>query len=150
MYIVFVEDDHLQMEDIEVHVKEAFPGATVERVNTEGEFVSRIDEIADRMPAMVVVDMLLRWADPSPTRKAPPEEVKKGGFFRAGIRCVERLLANEKTKNVPILIYTVLEESDLAQDLSRLPPTVSYLRKDLMIEPLISKMRNLLSLRTPR
>ena len=143
MKILIVEDDYLQAEWIYEKLKEAIPEATFLRVNTELEFRSRFDEIANTQPDIAVMDVMLRWTDPSPDLTLPPVEIQKEGFYRAGLR-LERLLAgDERTANVPVILYTVLERADLNHELSNLPARVQHLPKQSELTPLIQKIREL-------
>ncbi|HYH86171.1 MAG TPA: hypothetical protein VEX60_12010 [Pyrinomonadaceae bacterium] len=141
MYIVLVEDDHLQAEWVESCFGAAFHGVKVERISTESEFYSRLDGIMDARPDVFIIDVMLRWADPGPTMQEPPNEVRENGFYRAGLRCKEKILENEKARSIPIILYTVLEELDLEKALQNNPPSVTYLRKDSDSEPLIKMIR---------
>jgi CheY-like chemotaxis protein len=146
MYITVVEDDHLQAEWIESRLKTAFRKLIVKRINTESDFYLWLDEIenGNEKPDLFIIDVMLRWADPSPTMSEPPPEVIKNGVFRAGLRCKDQVLANSRTKDVPIILYTVLEESDLGKALENRQPGVTYLRKDSSPEPLIRMIRRIL------
>jgi CheY-like chemotaxis protein len=146
MKITVVEDDHLQAEWIESRLKTAFRGLVVKRINTESDFYRWLDEIVkgSEKPDLFIIDVMIRWADPSPTIAEPPAEVKENGVSRAGLRCKDQVLANSRTKDVPIILYTVLEESDLEKALENRHPGVTYLRKDSSQESLIRMIRRIL------
>src|SRR5437764_1140450 len=135
MYIVLVEDDHLQAEWVESRLKATIPDVKVKKISTESEFYSQLDEIADARPDVFIIDVMLRWADPSPTMQDPPNEVLENGFYRAGLRCKEKIMEHEKARGIPIILYTVLEELDLESALRNKPSNVAYLRKDSEPEP---------------
>lgn len=141
MYIVLVEDDHLQAEWIEARLREAFHGVEVERISTEQEFYARFEAIAVARPDVFIVDNMLRWTDPKQDMPAPPPEVQVNGFYRAGLRCKDKIIAHEQTRHTPIILYTVLDDLDLDQALQDKPPNVIYLRKDSDPEPLIRIIR---------
>lgn len=141
MYVILVEDDHLQAEWVESCLVAAFHGVTVNRISTESEFYSRLNDIVDSCPDVFIIDAMLRWADPSPAMQEPPREVKDEGFYRAGLRCQRKICEHEKAQYVPIILYTVLEELDLESALRDKPPNVAYLRKDSESEPLVEKIR---------
>jgi len=146
IYIVLVEDDHLQAEWLESSLAAAFHNLKVERISTESEFYSRLDRIAEAQPDLFIIDVMLRWADPSPTMEGPPDNVMEEGFYRAGLRCQRRISQHHKVKETPIILYTVLEALDLEKALRDMPPGVSYLRKDSESEPLIGKIREVIRL----
>jgi CheY-like chemotaxis protein len=141
MHILVVEDDHLQAEVICPRLRDAFAGCNVELIRTESEFRSRLDTIAAAPPSVVVLDMMLRWADPRPGMPEPPEDVVREGHNFAGLRC-ERLLAErESTRGIPVILYTVLEQIDLESILKRLSPSTKHLRKQSDLMPLIEFIR---------
>lgn len=144
MKIVIVEDDPLQMEWVDGEIKKSFPNSVIERINTEYEFESRLSDFVKNPPNIFVIDMLLRWTNPSRNMPPQPEEVEKDGFFRAGLRCAQKLVKRDNTKNVPIIIYTVLEKDDIALDLKKIQ-SARYLRKDGGAEKLIKEIRYLIT-----
>jgi DNA-binding NarL/FixJ family response regulator len=141
MYIVLVEDDHLQSEWVTSCLTAAFHGAIVEPISTESAFYAWLDALTDILPDVFVIDVMLRWTDPSPNMQEPPQEVKDNGFYRAGLRCKDKIMKHENTRDIPVILYTVLEELDLEGALQITPPNVRYLRKDSEADPLIELIR---------
>ena len=141
MDIVLLEDDPLQEDFIKSKLEEAgaFPQAKVIVIRTESEFRNRLEEIVQLQPSVVVLDVMVRWADPAPDMELPTEDVRREKYYTAGIRCAG-LLANACSET-PIILYTILEESDLRERLDRLPKSVVHLGKGLEITPLIEKIR---------
>ena len=141
MRILLVEDDPLQVELIGefLTADSAFPHAVIKRISNESEFITNFEEIATDIPDVVIMDIMLRWADPSPEFAPPPDEIAEEGFYRAGLRC-ERLLANDpRTAEVPIILYTILGNGDLSDELPQRPQTV-YLAKDFEPKELIKQI----------
>ena len=143
MKILVVEDDHLQVQWIKKGLLQSFPSATIDVIKTELEFRLRVPGMVNDAPAVVIMDVMLRWTDPTPNVQSPPAEVQKGGFFRAGLRCARLLAAQFGTRNIPVILYSVLEESDLASELKE-ESQVHHLRKDSALEPLIRRIQELL------
>src|ERR671921_412520 len=115
-YIVIVEDDHLQEGPLSDSLSRAIPGAELVTLTTEQEFRNFVPRLRERPPDLIVMDVMLRWAYPEPDAPPPPEDVIKEGFYRAGLRCA-RLLADDETLNdVPVILHTILERSDLERD----------------------------------
>ena len=54
--------------------------------------------------------------------------LRNDGYYRAGIRCVN-LLLERGLSSTPIILYTILERIDLAEELESLPANVRYLTK---------------------
>jgi len=143
-YIVLVEDHYDQAELIRTHLELAFADARVERIRTELDFRSRIPNLAVKRPDVIILDVMLKWTDPSPDLEEPPDDVKDEGFHRAGIRCADLLFTYPETRDIPIILYTVLELTDLPDYLSQGRSNVVHLLKESQIEPLIDAIRTLL------
>jgi DNA-binding NarL/FixJ family response regulator len=144
MFIVIVEDDFLQEGPLEQHLYSAFPAATIETLCTESECREKLSAYRQHPPDVVIMDVMLRWASPSPNAPAPPPDVVAGDYFRAGLRCAELMSRDEKLSQVPVIVYTILERSDLERDGERLP-AVSYVRKSADLDILTRKVRELTS-----
>ncbi len=144
MYILIVEDDPSQYEFIKTSVKEAkeFSNAEVRRIATELTFIENFEEIATEKPDIVIMDIMLRWTDPSPSMVLPPKEIEEKGFYRAGIRCIRMLKADDRTKHIPVIIYSVLTKEDLETEIGRFPE-VRYLFKDFDAKRIITAIHSL-------
>jgi CheY-like chemotaxis protein len=152
MFILVVEDDYLQAEWICKKLKQVLH-CEVQRLSTESQFRKQLHEIEEHRPDIVIMDVMLPWTDPSPNIEPPPPEVIKEGFYRAGVRCTQLLIANEKTKSIPVILYTVLERADLEDQLKEFESAakvvhlqkgkVVHLRKDSDDDRLIDLVREL-------
>jgi CheY-like chemotaxis protein len=144
MYILVVEDDYLQADWICKRLKRALH-SEVHRISTESQFRKQLKQIEDKRPDVVVMDVMLPWTDPSPNIEPPPPEVLEQGFYRAGVRCTKLLAENKKTKDIPVILYTVLERADLEDQLKEFSPgaKVAHLRKDSDDDRLIDLIREL-------
>lgn len=147
MKLLIVEDDHLQAEWISEKLSEAMPNAEITCIRTESQFRRNFEDIASSAPEVVLMDVMLRWADVSLDIPEPPEDVIKEKFYRAGLRCQRLLAEDERTARIPIVFYTVLERTDLRNELANLPTQVQYLAKHSDIAPLIHKIEELTSSR---
>jgi DNA-binding NarL/FixJ family response regulator len=144
-FIVIVEDDHLQEGPLEEQIRDAFPTAKIETVGTEQEFRAHLDGYRRDRPHVVVMDVMLRWADPSPAAVAPPPEVAQGGYQRAGIRCAQLMSEDPALRRIPVIYYTILERSDLERDTQQPPEgNTTYVRKSTDPEVLVRKIRELI------
>lgn len=142
MRILLVEDDPLQAESILASLKAHFAGMGIKHLSTEQEFRAKLDEIAASPPDLVILDVMLRWTDPSPGLEVPPEEVRRERHYRAGLRC-QRLLSQKLGDDCPpILLYTILETDDVGP----LPSGVDHLSKSSDLGPLIVRIRQLVSM----
>ena len=143
MRILVVEDDHLQREWIRQKLQEEF-NAQIDMISTEGDFRSRLEEIAKNPPDVIIMDIMLRWTDPRPDMQPQPDDVKREGFFRAGLRCQRLLALDERTKNIPVILYTVLTNNDVGDETKKLRRNVIHVSKDSDIRPLFKRIREFL------
>lgn len=51
------------------------------------------------------------------------------------------LVTNPRTNRVKIVLYTVLEENDLEQEIGGLGKMITYIRKDSDLTPLIAALQ---------
>jgi len=142
---VIVEDDHLQKGPLEDRLTTTFPGAEVTVLSSEHQFREHLATLRSSPPDLVLMDVMLRWSLPSPNAPAPPPEVADGGYYRAGLRCANLLYADERLHHVPVVLYTILERTDLERDHKALPPNSSYVGKSNDPEVLLRKIRQLIS-----
>jgi DNA-binding NarL/FixJ family response regulator len=141
---VIVEDDHLQKGPLEENLRVAFPGAQVTVLSSEHQFREHLPQLIASPPDLVLMDVMLRWTLPAPNAPEPPRDVTEGGYYRAGLRCANLLLADKRCCSVPVVLYTILERSDLERDNQALPVNSSYVGKGSDIEVLLRKIRALL------
>jgi len=150
MKIVIVEDDYLQAEGVREALDAAFPGAKIDRIATELEFSDRLDELRGEIPDVVVMDVMLRWTDPEPEMRYPPDAIRRAGPSRPGFRCRKLLQQHERTRNIPVILYTVLSRDDLDRDLKMLgSDAVEFVAKDSDFTELIQRIRELLPTPAP-
>ena len=142
-YILVVEDDHLQEGPLVDQINDAFPDGKVSSIYTEQEFRESLTELRGEAPDLVIMDVMLRWADPRPGNADPPEEVARDGFYRAGLRCAELIAADDKLHVIPVILYTILEKEDLQRQGKPLPANVTYLRKSADLDVLVRKVHEL-------
>jgi CheY-like chemotaxis protein len=159
MKIVLVEDDYLEEELVRQVLRERFriQYEDIRTISTECEFHQEARKIATSPtpPQLVIIDVMMRWTNPAPDMPAPPDQVRKEGATRAGLRCAELLDALNPA--IPILFYSILDRSDLDTDLldrrglgklSNAPQNgglVDYARKDEHQDELVDKLRQVLT-----
>jgi CheY-like chemotaxis protein len=138
MYILFVEDDPVQFKFIEKNIMESgeFSPLKIRSIRTESEFRNNFEEIATDNPDVVIMDVMLRWTNPSPNMPIPPKEIKEKGFYRAGIRCTQMLNDDTRTKHIPVIIYSILDKDVLDDEIENLPQA-KYLYKDFESQKII-------------
>jgi CheY-like chemotaxis protein len=135
-HFVVVEDDHLQEGPLADHLAGMFPDATVETIATEEQFRAHLPRMRDTVPDLVLMDVMLRWASPRPGMPAPPDDVVAGGYYRAGLRCARLMLGDSRLRRVPVVLYTILERTDLERNGQALPPNATYIGKNSELDVL--------------
>jgi len=137
--VLIIEDDSIQAARLESLIQSKFSAVSVDRIATELEFRKRLPGIADGSYKVALVDMMLRWTDPSPEMEPPDEDVIKEGFFIGGLRCRKALLQ----KNVPSIIFTVLNQENLPQEYQ--DQGIDFIQKGPSCEPILEKLKGYLS-----
>ena len=130
MLILIVEDDFSQAESLRESLYERWSSAQLPVISTEAEFRLKLPEIISRPPDLIFLDLMLRWTNPTPELLLDmPSDGIRGWPQEAGFRCAKLLAANDATRDVPVIIYSVLDRVDVAQQLLEMPPNVRYLQK---------------------
>jgi hypothetical protein len=123
--ILLIEDDRLQAQGIQSGLRDLlhseYPKLVFTTFFTESDFYAKFGELAAEGFALAIIDVMLPWADPSPEMEVPPREVVEGGFFRAGVRCRQKLQSDPRTSSIPAIIYTVMDEVRLPAGLDVVP-----------------------------
>jgi DNA-binding response OmpR family regulator len=145
MRALVVEDDTVQFEYVQEKLMAAFVGLDIVRVSTECEFRSKFEAIAANPPDVAVIDVMLRWTDATADYVARPAEVRvDNGHYRAGFRCAAMLAANANTRDVPVIIYSVLDVDDVQAQIRQLGPKHYFIRKESYIGNLTAQIRAVL------
>jgi CheY-like chemotaxis protein len=130
MKILIVEDNPLQLDWMNNELERGIAGVVVQQCCTEFEFRSSFEEIAVDPPDIVLMDVMLNWTEPAPDMPHPPAAIAAAGHRRAGLRCQKMLQEDQRTSHVPVILYTALAASSMADDLKDIPVKVKYLPKD--------------------
>jgi CheY-like chemotaxis protein len=141
MKIILVEDDYTQAQFLTRELKAEFPESAVTLIGTEKAFRASLEEIANSPPDVFVIDIMLKWTDVGRDREASPPDVRAGKFHRAGFRCVKLLERGERTKKIPVVLYSMVELTEFTTEARELPDHVHLLRKDASIIPLCVLLR---------
>lgn len=111
MRIVLVEDDSTQAGLISDVLRSEFPTYQIDSIATESDFLASVEGFAADPPALIVMDVMLRWCDVSENMPPIPEDYQ--GFGRAGVRCCDALRQNPGTRSIPVIVLTVLDKNGL-------------------------------------
>ena len=101
--VLIIEDDKIQADELKRRLEQA--GFKVRHISTELQFQKFVKEPGVATYDIAVVDMMLRWTDPSPEMEMPSDEILAEGFYVAGLRCSRTL----KQHGVRALIFTALD-----------------------------------------
>ncbi len=149
-HFVVVEDDHLQESPLTDHLAIDFPDATVETLTTEEQFRAHLPHMRTAAPDLVIMDVMLKWASSRRDLPPRPDDVAAGGYYRAGLRCARLMLDDSRLRRVPVVLYTILERSDLERDGQTLPANTTYVGKNCELDVLSRHIRSRLRERAAR
>jgi predicted nucleotide-binding protein len=145
LQVVILEDNDRDAEWLTEHLERLLPTASIDRIGCESEFHTRFEQLKSNPPSLVIMDLLVRWCDPSTLGQSMPPDVLAEGHYRAGLRCAQMMSGANQTRDVPVIIYSAVSRSDL----SGLPPNVLFLSKEAGEEGLARLIRSLLPSRAP-
>jgi hypothetical protein len=143
MRIVSLEDDEPFWDLMHEALLSAFSNVQLEWINSESTFYKRVPEFINSPPDLFLLDVMVKWADASPDMTEPPTEVEAEKYFRAGLRCHRKLLKNDRTATIPVVLYTVLEQSDMNQAAENIPSHVVLASKTGDLNGLIAIIKEL-------
>jgi len=144
MKIILVEDNHFFVQRIREDLFKKIKNLNLVQIQTELEFRKNIENIISPTPDLIIVDVMLRWTNPSPSMELPPNEILEEGLFSAGIRCKEILLQHKINEEVPILIISALDDVVLDQEKLTMEKNVFFHEKNLNSKSLINRIISLL------
>jgi hypothetical protein len=131
--VLIIEDDSIQARRLEELIQRYYPGVAVDKISTELEFHRRLPEMTNSEYNVALVDMMLRWTDPSREMEKPPSEIVEEGYFVGGLRCRRKLLE----KNIPSIIFTIHNAESFSQLQEK---GIEFLQKGPSYEPVLRKL----------
>ena len=132
MTVLILEDDAIQAAALEKRLIRDL-GAKVDAIATELEFWRRVQSAEGITADVAVVDMMLRWTDPSPTMVLPPDDIIREGFYTAGLRCCREL----RKRNIRCVIFTALDPGKIPL---REDEKIPIINKSRGFEPLVQEL----------
>lgn len=131
-HLILAEDNYSHASRLLEKLEREFVEGNIERIKTEYDFRLKLENFKEKPPNVIVLDVMLSWTQTGPNMVPSPDDVREGGYHRAGFRCIKLLADNPTTQKIPCIIYTVLAHSALEDEFRELPPglTVEYLQKD--------------------
>jgi CheY-like chemotaxis protein len=97
-------------------------------------------------PDLVIIDQMIKWADPALDLPQATEEVRREGYLRAGFRAFEAIRG--AWPDIPVIFYSEIDEKSIQSELQSYTMTtrrVSVLTKDAEGRRLSNEIRKLLS-----
>ena len=141
--ILIVEDTPTQAQLLESQLTIRYPGVHVWRISSESEFREKFGAIAEAPPDSIIMDIIIKWAQPVPSLSVPSEPLNRR---RAGIRC-QRMLADDlRTQNIPVILCTVLTPEELEDDMRELPRNRKFVAKQDGLDTLFAAIDETLKL----
>jgi len=140
MKLVLVEDNYAQAESIQAALRGSFPGVAVDVISTESEFHHRISSYCSSPPDGVVLDMMFRWCNANEMIAAPTDVLN--ATSTAGVRCINLLRHLGLTS--PVVVYTVLDWSDVREELAAEGDQVRFVPKQGSFSELVAALKELI------
>lgn len=141
MKITLVEDDNLQSELMIDNIRENFPEAEIELIETESQFIERFSNYSGTYPDIVIIDIMLRWANPEPDMPEPPPRIKYTGIYDAGFRCQKILEKNIDTAKIPVIFCSSIDKTDV---LDKIPNNAIYIQKSVDVNAISHMIKKML------
>jgi hypothetical protein len=128
MRCVLVDDDQSFNKEIILDLEGRFPELKdgIEVILTEKAFRDRLTEGSTWDVGFIILDAMIHWADPSEPDLPDPETVR-GGYFRAGIRCLTALRSRDDLAQLPVIIHSALDEDRIREKLNAEDVSQSHL-----------------------
>lgn len=134
--IVLIEDDYMQRDWLQNELEREFD-TTITAYTSESEFVEAAPELARLRPDVFVVDIMLPWnntdnlVEGQALTEAPAD---RSDILTSGIRIKRDIECSPELQNGAVILYSVLDRSDL-------PPDTRFLPKESSIGPLAREIR---------
>jgi len=142
--ILIIEDDHVQHTWLSDTLSLTFPDLEVEVIETESEFIENFQRLEANPPTIIIIDIMLRWTNPSPSMPVPPVR-KTPSFYEAGLRCYDLIKNSPNMLNTSVIFYSVLGEEDLSSLFKSVGGNIIHLKKETETSPLLNQIKRLLN-----
>jgi CheY-like chemotaxis protein len=143
-HVLILEDDPTQRKSIERKVAAKWRGVSISHAETESDFREVVNRIATEdlpLPDLVLSDMMVPWAFPSPTPRPVPEDMKTETYHQAGMRCwkfYRDKIDHDLVAKTPWVYFSILPEQVLPG--ARCDSWTWYVRKDQGVDGLSAKI----------
>lgn len=146
--ILMVEDDWQYAQLVGESLRDALPDLDLIKVKSESEFIERFDELAALPLSLILMDVMVAWAEVKEGAPEKTNDAEREGYFRAGLRCVERLRNHPSTREIPIIIHSNLSKETVYERIAKLKLStdkIGFEPKGRNDDPLIDKIKETLS-----
>lgn len=138
--ILLLEDDSEQRETFQHGLKTRYPGAVISSLATECEFYTALSDMERGQlepPDIVIADDMVPWETLSRNSTVAPEGVEKGGYSRAGIRCLMRFRERIDIP-IPWIMFSILDPETILAEIEdvRYRDKVDVLSKERKLDDL--------------
>jgi hypothetical protein len=129
-----VDDKRVFSEMVINRIAKEFPSLKdrIELISTEKVFRDRLQS-NDLNFDLVILDVMVHWAEQYEDVVLPDPSLVKGGFFRAGIRCFVELRKRERFAKVPIVIHSAKDRDTVRDELNQALEENGLPREDVRI-----------------
>jgi CheY-like chemotaxis protein len=117
MRALLIEDDYYFGREVVRDLEENFPAVrgAIDVIKTEREFRTLFDDPSRHLAyGFIVLDVMVHW-DKRSSGSTPDQDVQQEGYFRAGVRCLDRIRRRTDTQQIPVVIHSALESEKLLQ-----------------------------------
>ena len=130
MRIIVLEDVPIAAASLVHLIRSECAEAQIRVLDNEFEFNQAHSDFIKQQPNLFVLDMRVRWTSSDLVAAVPPIDYQRtGSWRRAGLRCCRLLLSDERTRDLPIVLTSVLEDREVRAELQGLPPNVDFIEK---------------------
>jgi len=129
--ILILEDDFSKSEWLKERIQSLRLSLSpkVDTLDNESEFLLQwlpaFEKRQKEAPVVILVDLTLRWTNPSPNPPPRPPEVIEGTFANAGLRCVQLIQQNAGLCRSRVILYTTTNSA--VESLGKIPSAVEFL-----------------------
>ena len=119
MRILVIEDDYeyfaVLRDDLETDSELSKHSLDIMSIESEREFLDRFEEIAEGAFDFVIMDVMVKYEGREPDQRRPSHEVLKGGYYRSGFRCLEKLRQDPRTRHLRVVVHSNLDEQHMGK-----------------------------------
>ena len=115
MRCVLMDDDITFSELVIQEIVKRFPKlkGQIDLISTEKEFRSRLEQPGSFRYDLAILDLMVHWVEQDKVELVDPR-LTKGGYFRAGVRCLVELRKCPETAAIPVIIHSAVDKDEVS------------------------------------